>query len=76
MSGSQPEVSAETLRSIPTPDSVGSRLSTLKLDDGAPCEATAVMLYDHVGWWTTLRFCNRLRSFFITTWRPGEIEPI
>ena len=48
MSGSRPEVSSETLKSISTPDKVESRLGTLEFDDGAPSEATAALLYDHL----------------------------
>ena len=48
MSGSQPEVSSETLKSISTPDKVESRLGTLEFDDGAPSEATAALLYDNL----------------------------
>ena len=42
------EVSAETVRSISTPDKVESRLGTLEFNDGAPSESTAAMLYDHL----------------------------
>ena len=49
MSGSGPNgVSAETLRSISTPDRVESRLGTLEFRDGAPTKATAEVLYDHL----------------------------
>ena len=48
MSSSKSEVSAETLKSISTPDEVESRLGTLEFDDGAPSEATAALLYDHL----------------------------
>ena len=49
MSGSgQDGVSAETLRSISTPDLVESRLGTLEFRDGAPTKATAELLYDHL----------------------------
>ena len=41
-------VSAETVRSISTPDKVESRLGTLEFNDGAPSEATAALLYDHL----------------------------
>ena len=44
----QGEVSAETLRSISTPDRVESRLGTLEFVDGAPTEATAALLYDNL----------------------------
>ena len=45
---SQPGVSAETLASLSTPDRVESRLGTLEFDDGAPSDATAALLYDHL----------------------------
>jgi len=48
MSASTPGVSAETLKSISTPDRVESRLGTLEFDDGAPSEETAALLYDHL----------------------------
>ena len=48
MSGSDSRVSEEILRSISTPDRVESRLGTLEFDDGAPSEATAALLYDHL----------------------------
>jgi len=49
MSGSGRDgVSAETLRSISTPDRVVSRLGTLEFRDGAPTKATAELLYDHL----------------------------
>jgi hypothetical protein len=49
MSGSgQDGMSAETLRSISTPDLVESRLGTLEFRDGAPTKATAELLYDHL----------------------------
>ena len=41
-------VSAETLKSLSTPDRVESRLGTLEFDDGAPSEETAALLYDHL----------------------------
>jgi hypothetical protein len=48
MTGSKPGVSAESLQSISTPDKVESRLGVLEFDDGAPSEATAALLYDHL----------------------------
>ena len=41
-------VATDTLASISTPDKVESRLGTLEFDDGAPSEATAALLYDHL----------------------------
>ena len=41
-------VTLETLKAISTPDRVESRLGTLEFDDGAPSEATATLLYDHL----------------------------
>jgi hypothetical protein len=35
------------LRSTSTPNTVESRLGTLKFTDGAPTKATAELLYDH-----------------------------
>ncbi len=48
MSTSRAGVTAEALRSISTPDKVESRLGTLEFNDGAPSEATAALLYDHL----------------------------
>jgi hypothetical protein len=48
MTNSQPGVSAETLKSISTPDRIESRLGTLEFDDGAPSDATAELLYDNL----------------------------
>ena len=42
------EVTAEALKAMSTPDRVESRLGTLEFDDGAPSEATATLLYDHL----------------------------
>jgi hypothetical protein len=41
-------VSAETLRSISTPERVETRLGTLAFDDGAPSQETAALLYDNL----------------------------
>ena len=41
-------VPSETLKAISTPERVESRLGTLEFDDGAPSEATATLLYDHL----------------------------
>jgi hypothetical protein len=46
MSDQRSRITAETLRSISTPDSVESRLGTLEFKDGAPSDATAELLYD------------------------------
>ena len=42
------EVTPEALKAISTPDRVESRLGRLEFDDGAPSEATAELLYDHL----------------------------
>jgi hypothetical protein len=42
------EVPTATLRSIATPDRVETRIGTLEFDDGAPTQATADLLYDHL----------------------------
>ena len=36
------------LGSVSTPDKVDSRIGTLEFDDGAPSDATATLLYDHL----------------------------
>jgi hypothetical protein len=53
----QSGVTKETLASISTPDRVESRLGTLEFDDGAPTDATAALLYDH------LDFQNGVQAF-------------
>jgi hypothetical protein len=50
-------VSAETLKAISTPDKVESRLGTLEFTDGAPSDATAELLYDH------LDFVNAVQAY-------------
>ena len=42
------EVTPEALQAISTPDRVESRLGRLEFNDGAPSEATAALLYDHL----------------------------
>jgi hypothetical protein len=75
MSGSgQDGVSAETLRSISTPDRVESRLGTLEFRDGAPTKATAELLYDH------LDFVHGMQAFINAfpgaSWRPSAGVPL
>ena len=48
MTSNQPGVSEETLASISTPDHVESRLGPLEFVDGAPSDATAELLYEHL----------------------------
>ena len=48
MTSNQPGVTEETLGSISTPDHVESRLGPLEFVDGAPSEATADLLYEHL----------------------------
>lgn len=57
MAGKNPTVSAETLASISTPDHVDSRLGPLEFVDGAPSDATANLLYEH------LHFINGVKAF-------------
>ena len=73
MSDPMSGVSAETLQSISTPDKVESHVGTLEFRDGAPSEATAELLYDH------LDFVNAVQAYLESrdkSWRPSEIEPI
>ena len=48
MTSNQPGVSEEALASISTPDHVESRLGPLEFVDGAPSDATAELLYEHL----------------------------
>ena len=48
---------ADMLASITTPDRVETRLGALEFDDGAPSQATAALLYDH------LDFMNGVQAF-------------
>ena len=41
-------VSSETLRSISTPDKLGSRLGTLEFVNGVPSVETVETVYDHL----------------------------
>ena len=85
MSSSKPGVPAATLASISTPDKVESRLGTLEFDDGAPSEATAALLYDH------LDFVHGVQAFlgalpgaslaavrrgFLSIGRRGQLVPV
>jgi hypothetical protein len=49
--------SPEELQSVSTPDRVESRLGALEFRDGAPSDATAALLYDH------LDFVNGVQAF-------------
>lgn len=44
----QPGVSAQTVASLSTPDTIESRLGALEFTDGAPSDATADLLYDNL----------------------------
>lgn len=57
MSMLRPGLSAETLDSIGTPNSLPSRIGPLEFDDGAPSAATADLVYDN---WD---FVNGVKAF-------------
>jgi hypothetical protein len=57
MSDPKSGASAETLKSISTPDVVESRLGRLEFKDGAPSKATSELLYDH------LDFLNAVQAY-------------
>ena len=48
MTVSDTPIAPGELSSFSTPDTVESRLGTLEFSDGAPSEATAALLYDHL----------------------------
>ena len=76
MSGSGADgVSAETLRSISTPDRVESRLGTLEFHDGAPTKATAELLYDHLDFVHGMEaFINAFPGASLTAIRQGFLS--
>jgi hypothetical protein len=68
-------VSAETLRSISTPDRVESRLGTLEFRDGAPTQATAELLYDHLDFTHGIEaFINSFPGASLTAMREGFLS--
>jgi hypothetical protein len=75
MSGSESGVSAETLRSISTPDRVESRLGTLEFRDGAPTNATAELLNDHLDFVHGMEaFINAFPGASLTAVRQGFLD--
>ena len=68
-------VSAETLRSISTPDRVESRLGTLEFRDVAPTKATAELLYDHLDFVHGMEaFINALPGASMAAIRQGFLD--
>src|SRR5678816_1950784 len=68
-------VSAETLRSISTPDRVETRLGTLEFDDGAPSEATAELLYDNLDFMHGVEaFINSFPGASLAAMRRGFLD--
>ncbi len=75
MSVEQAGVSAEVLRSFSTPDRVESRLGTLEFNDGAPSEATAALLYDHLDFMHGVQaFLGALRGASLASVRRGHLS--
>jgi hypothetical protein len=71
----QSHVSAETLASISTPDHVESRLGALEFTDGAPTDATAALLYDHLDFAHAVEaFLGSLRGASIASVRRGHLS--
>ncbi len=68
-------VSDEVLRSISTPDRVESRLGMLEFNDGAPSEATAALLYDHLDFVHGVQaFLGALRGASLASVRRGHLS--
>jgi hypothetical protein len=75
MSPTNPHLSAEELQSISTPDRVESRIGTLEFDDGAPTDATAALLYDHLDFSQGVQaFLGSLRGASIAAVRRGLLS--
>jgi hypothetical protein len=75
MSITQPRASAETLQSISTLDRVESRIGTLEFDDGAPSDATAALLHDHLDFVHGVQaFLSALRGASVAAVRRGHLS--
>ena len=75
MSGSEQGLPPDELQSISTPDRVESRLGTLEFDDGAPTDATASLLYDHLDFSQGVQaFLGSLRGASIAAVRRGFLS--
>jgi hypothetical protein len=72
---SSPGVSAETLKSISTPDRVETSLGTLEFDDGAPSAATAALLYDNLDFQHAVQaFLGAIPGVSLTALRRGFLS--
>ena len=75
MSVSQSGGSRPDLTSYSTPDKVESRLGTLEFHDGAPSEATAATLYDHLDFMHGVQaFLGALRGASLASVRRGHLS--
>src|SRR5664279_3041705 len=69
------DVSAETLKSISTPDVVESRLGRLEFRDGAPSEATSALLYDNLDFMHGVEaFINSFPAASLAAMRRGFLD--
>jgi hypothetical protein len=60
--------------SITTPESVDTRIGTLKFFDGFPDDSTVQRVYDNLDFSILLRLYGPLHSWFDKTWQPWEFE--
>ena len=75
MTVSQTPISPSELGSFSTPDRVESRLGVLEFDDGAPSEATAALLYDHLDFVHGVQaFLGALRGASLAAVRRGHLS--
>jgi len=73
--GQDSGVSAETLRSISTPDRVETRLGTLEFVDGAPTTATSATLYDNLDFMHGVEaFINSFPAASLAAMRQGFLD--
>ena len=75
MTVSQTPIAPSELGSFSTPDRVESRLGTLEFNDGAPSEATAALLYDHLDFVHGVQaFLGALRGASLAAVRRGHLS--
>ncbi|MEP0324148.1 MAG: DUF1254 domain-containing protein, partial [Bauldia litoralis] len=69
------EVSAQMPESISTPDSVDTRIGTLKFNNGAPSEDTVDKVYDNLDFTYAFRaFMDNMRGVSIAALKKGMMD--
>lgn len=72
VAAAQADVSADALSSISTPDTVETRIGTLKFKDGAPAAETSSAVYDHLDFTYAFRaFTDAFKGVSVEALRRG-----